>query len=162
MGGRLLNQSGRPVRDFWRERKKERSCNLFVRLHTSQMSISWRSRSRHANVVYPAISKAAEGFCHYFCLPLDPLRPRPRPKTTYWKIFISSTHWNDEDDLRSRWIPAVLDLVKCFGVEDVYLSVYESGSWDDSKGALRSLDKELGALGARRTVVLDETTHGDW
>ena len=51
--------------------------------------------------------------------------------------------------------------MKSIGVENIYLSVYESGSWDDSKGALRSLDKELDALGARRTIVLDEATHAD-
>lgn len=83
------------------------------------------------------------------------------PESTNQKIFISSTHWNNEAIIRSHWNSAVVDLVKRIGVENVYVSVYESGSWDDSKGALRILDRELDALGAQRTIILDETTHAD-
>ena len=85
----------------------------------------------------------------------------PIPQSTDQKIFISSTHWNNEAILRSHWNSAVLDLVKSIGAKDVYVSVYESGSWDNSKGALRTLDKELEALGARRTITLDKTTHAE-
>lgn len=80
---------------------------------------------------------------------------------TRQKIFIASTHWNNEIILREHWNNAVLDLVRFFGSENVFVSVYESGSWDDSKGALRLLDKELEKLGAPRTIVLDDTTHTD-
>lgn len=77
------------------------------------------------------------------------------------KVYIASIHWNNEAILRSHWIPAVLDLVQEIGRENVYISVQESGSWDDSKGALRELDNKLGALGVRRRIVLDSTTHAD-
>ncbi|EXJ93027.1 hypothetical protein A1O3_01583 [Capronia epimyces CBS 606.96] len=77
------------------------------------------------------------------------------------KIFIASIHWNNEAVLRGYWNTAVLALAKQFGVENVYISVYESGSWDDSKGALRELDQQLDKLGVNRTVVLDKTTHQD-
>ncbi len=85
----------------------------------------------------------------------------PTPDPPRQKIFIASTHWNNEVAIRSYWNWALLDLVKYFGVEDVYVSIYESGSWDDSKGALRVLDKELDRLGVRRTIILDPTTHAD-
>jgi Cryptococcal mannosyltransferase 1 len=85
----------------------------------------------------------------------------PVQQSTNQKIFISSTHWNNEAILQSHWNSAVLDLVRSVGVENVYVSVYESGSWDDSKGALRVLDQELDAIGAQRTIILDETTHAD-
>lgn len=55
----------------------------------------------------------------------------------------------------------MLELVDYFGVENVYVSVYESGSWDDSKDALRVLDNDLELKGVRRTVRLSETTHAD-
>jgi hypothetical protein len=77
------------------------------------------------------------------------------------RIFIASTHWNNEAIIRSHWNSAILELVKEIGVEDIYISIYESGSWDDSKGALRELDHELEKLGVSKTVILDETTHID-
>lgn len=54
-----------------------------------------------------------------------------------------------------------MDLAKHVGPNNIYVSVYESGSWDDSKGALRLLDRRLEELGVQRTIVLDETTHVD-
>jgi Cryptococcal mannosyltransferase 1 len=86
--------------------------------------------------------------------------PTPRPKHQQ-KIFIASTHWNNEAIIRSHWTAAVLDLVRAIGVDHVYVSVYESGSWDNSKDALRILDAELGAIGVQRTIILDETTHAE-
>jgi hypothetical protein len=89
----------------------------------------------------------------------------PTPPTTPvnggQKVFIASIHWNNEKILRSHWIPALLDLVSHLGEKNVYVSVQESGSWDDSKGALRELDAALGEKGVRRRIVLDETTHAD-
>jgi len=77
------------------------------------------------------------------------------------KIFIASIHWNNEKILRSHWVSGVLGLVEHFGKDNVYVSVQESGSWDDSKGALRELDQSLELAGVRRRIVLDETTHAD-
>ncbi|CAK3863263.1 Hypothetical predicted protein [Lecanosticta acicola] len=77
------------------------------------------------------------------------------------KIFITSIHWNNEAILRSHWNDAVVTLVKEIGKENVYVSLQESGSFDDSKGALRDLDARLDELGVSRTILLDETTHLD-
>jgi hypothetical protein len=77
------------------------------------------------------------------------------------KIFIATTHWNTEAVLRSHWNNAIEALVITLGPENVYVSIYESGSWDNTKGALRLLDQKLGALGVERTIILNETTHRD-
>lgn len=77
------------------------------------------------------------------------------------RVFIASLHWNNEDILRSEWNKGVLDLVKTLGAENVFVSVYESGSWDDSKGALRELDQALEKTGVGKKIVLDEETHKD-
>lgn len=77
------------------------------------------------------------------------------------KIYIASLHWNNEDVLRSHWNDAVVKLVEALGPDNVYISVYESGSWDDSKGALRLLDERLAKTGVRKTITLDPTTHKD-
>ena len=53
----------------------------------------------------------------------------------------------------------MLNLVHYFGASNVYISIYESGSWDNSKGALRELDTELAKLDVPRTITLDEKTH---
>lgn len=53
----------------------------------------------------------------------------------------------------------MVDLAKHFGPENIYISIYESGSWDNSKGALRELDRQLEDLEVQRTIVLDETSH---
>jgi hypothetical protein len=77
------------------------------------------------------------------------------------RIFIASIHWNNEFIIRSHWSAAVLDLVRHFGPENVYVSIIESGSWDDSKVALRELDAQLEGLGVQRSVELLDTTHKD-
>ena len=77
------------------------------------------------------------------------------------KVFISALHWNNEPILRSHWNAAVVELVKSLGPANVFISIHESGSWDDTKGALRELDFQLGVLGVSRMIILDNTTHAD-
>ncbi|TGO81305.1 hypothetical protein BPOR_1216g00010 [Botrytis porri] len=77
------------------------------------------------------------------------------------RIFIASMHWNNELILRSHWSAALLDLVGYFGVDNVYISIVESGSWDNTKGALMDLDVELGKLGVERSIELLNITHKD-
>lgn len=77
------------------------------------------------------------------------------------KIYIASIHWTNEVILRTHWIKAVIELAKDIGSENVFVSIQESGSLDDSKGALRMLDLELEAAGIQRRIILDPTTHLD-
>jgi hypothetical protein len=55
----------------------------------------------------------------------------------------------------------MLDLVRYFGADNVYISIIESGSWDDTKGSLRDLDVELEKLGEERSIEMLESTHKD-
>jgi len=77
------------------------------------------------------------------------------------RVYIASLHWNNEYILRSHWNNAVVALAEVLGPENVFITVYESGSWDNSKGALRELDSQLDKLGVPRNITLDETTHLD-
>jgi hypothetical protein len=77
------------------------------------------------------------------------------------RVYIASLHWNNEEILRSDWNKGVVELVRALGPDNVFVSVYESGSWDNSKGALRELDRELEKTGVRKKIVLDETTHAE-
>jgi hypothetical protein len=73
------------------------------------------------------------------------------------KIFIASIHRNSERILRSHWNEAVVNLTKHLGIQNVFVSVHESGSQDDTKGALRDLDFELKELGVHRSIELDKS-----
>lgn len=84
--------------------------------------------------------------------------PAPPPPT---RLFIAALHWNNEPILRSHWNDAVVEVAKAFGPENVFVSVYESGSWDNSKGALSELDRRLGDMGVQKRIILDKTTHKD-
>ena len=77
------------------------------------------------------------------------------------KIYVAAIHWNSESILRSHWTDAVLRLVDTFGRENVFVSIYESGSWDKSKDALKFLDSQLSKLNVSRSIILDEKTHAD-
>ena len=77
------------------------------------------------------------------------------------KIYITSIHWNNEIILKSHWVNAVLNLALEIGPDNVFVSVHESGSWDDSKGALRVLDAELEAAGIRRNRLGVDSAKAD-
>jgi hypothetical protein len=75
------------------------------------------------------------------------------------KLYIASIHWNSATLLSAHWIPALLSLVKQYGASNLYISIFESGSWDETKSLLRSLDSQLEGLGVERRIVLEEKTH---
>jgi hypothetical protein len=84
--------------------------------------------------------------------------PPPRNKK---RIYIAAQHWNDARLLREHWNAALVALVQELGVENVFVSIYESGSYDISKEVLRELDAQLEGLGVRKEIVLDEVSHAD-
>lgn len=55
----------------------------------------------------------------------------------------------------------MLDLTKLFKPEKVFVSVYESGSWDNSKDELRRLRGELQRQGIPHRVDISDVTHQD-
>lgn len=97
---------------------------------------------------------------------LNSLHPPVRvTKSSPWaeteRVFIASTHWNNEAVLRSHWNNALLDLIRHIGPQNVFVSILEGGSWDKSKDALSELDTELERMQVPRSVILDTTTHKD-
>lgn len=83
------------------------------------------------------------------------------PPAPHERIYIASMHFNNGKILKSHWNDAVLNLTDVFGPENVFVSIYESGSWDDSKELLQGLDKELEQRGVPHTVDISDVTHHD-
>ena len=82
--------------------------------------------------------------------------PTPTPS-----IYIASIFWNSAAILHSNWSDAVLDLAEKLGTAKIYISIYESGSWDESKQVLKQLENVLVTRAIRHRIILDETTHQD-
>ena len=76
-------------------------------------------------------------------------------------IFIASTHWNTEKILRNNWNSQIIQLTEYLEPSNVFVSIYENGSWDNSKGALGELSEALQTLGVRHKIVLDPSTHSN-
>lgn len=89
---------------------------------------------------------------------VDPdLHNRPRAE----KIYIASNFWNSEVALRNYWMDAVMRLAEHLGPDNIFISAVESGSYDNTKDALRSLAGDLSKFGVPGNVVLDENSHAD-
>ncbi|KAF2847800.1 glycosyltransferase family 69 protein [Plenodomus tracheiphilus IPT5] len=93
---------------------------------------------------------------------IEPVNP---PTSTYNLVHTPPTllhshyHWNNGKILRLHWNRALVDLVRHLGPQNVFVAVLESGSWDDSKEALRELDHNLAQYGVERWIELQEITH---
>ncbi|OAQ97990.1 hypothetical protein LLEC1_03544 [Akanthomyces lecanii] len=77
------------------------------------------------------------------------------------RVYIAGMHFNNGDILKKHWNNAVLELTELFGPDNVFVSVYESGSWDDSKEILRDLDHQLESRGVPHRVEVSDVTHAD-
>lgn len=76
-------------------------------------------------------------------------------------VYIASALWNAGALLEADWVPTLLNVVetlKSQGVQ-VYVSIYESGSWDGTKDALRRLDSQLEIQEVARTIKLEDISH---
>lgn len=91
---------------------------------------------------------------------LNKEHPEP-PELGDEKIFIASIHWNTGLIVWTHWLAAVLDVAKEIGKDKVFVSIQESGSWDDTKGGLRLLESMLKADEIPNKLILDPTTHAD-
>ncbi|KKA29412.1 hypothetical protein TD95_004069 [Thielaviopsis punctulata] len=77
------------------------------------------------------------------------------------RIYVASMHWNDAPIVRNHWNKAVLNLAEALGPKNIFVSVYESGSWDDTKAALTELDVKLEQMGVPRNITRSNVTHKD-
>lgn len=82
--------------------------------------------------------------------------PTPTPS-----VYIASIFWNSAYILHTSWNSAILDLADKLGAANIYISIYESGSWDESKQVLRQLQDVLITRGIPHRIILDETSHED-
>ncbi|KAF2030340.1 hypothetical protein EK21DRAFT_100554 [Setomelanomma holmii] len=85
----------------------------------------------------------------------------PSPSKNSRRIYIAAQHWNNARILRSHWNAALYDLVQELGVGNIFVSIYESGSYDDTKDALRELDTALDGLQVKRSIMLSDISHAD-
>ncbi|KAI2793731.1 hypothetical protein POX_a00315 [Penicillium oxalicum] len=83
-----------------------------------------------------------------------------RPHRTE-RIYIAMVNWNNEYILRSHLSKAITELSWKLGPENIYISIYESGSYDNTKGALVELDAELEQLKVPRNITLSYVSHAD-
>lgn len=77
------------------------------------------------------------------------------------KLFIAAQFWTSEAVLAEFWLQKFLGLVQTLGPENIYVSIIESGSFDNSADAIRWLDGKLGEMGVEKTIVIDPTSHDD-
>ncbi|KAK0103309.1 hypothetical protein ONS95_005339 [Cadophora gregata] len=70
------------------------------------------------------------------------------------KIFIASMFRNSEYMLRLYYNDRLIDLIQHLGPQNVFVSIIESGSQEDTKGALKELKGKLDALGVTHKISL--------
>lgn len=87
--------------------------------------------------------------------------PGAGPSRPHERVYIASMHFNNGDVLRNHWNDAVVRLTEAFGPSNVFVSIYESGSWDDSKEVLRDLAAELERRNVPHRVDISDVTHHD-
>ncbi|CAO1596819.1 hypothetical protein XANCAGTX0491_000649 [Xanthoria calcicola] len=76
-------------------------------------------------------------------------------------VYIASTQWNSGNLLQDHWIPSLLQIVKDLKAAniEVFVSIYENGSWDSTKSTLDQLRQTLGNLGIANRITLDDKSH---
>lgn len=76
------------------------------------------------------------------------------------RIYIAAQHYNSANILKEHWNEAFYNLVKELGVENVFVSVYESGGygWDDTQQLLRELEANLEVLQVKKQFELSNLT----
>ncbi|KAK1140659.1 hypothetical protein N8T08_009972 [Aspergillus melleus] len=112
----------------------------------------WRRlfRSLAVLVIVGSLWEALRVHQHVRSSPAIPLdQPSPRGR-----IYIASIQSNTEDILRRHWSHAVVELARTLGPENVFVSVWESGSEDETQDALQDLDRGLDRFGIPRNITL--------
>jgi hypothetical protein len=87
------------------------------------------------------------------------LQTSPPPPSTK-RIYIAAQHYNSARLLREHWNEALYNLVKELGIENVFVSIYESGSYDETQDALREEGSSTITFDARRGNRV--ATYGPW
>ncbi|PLB53605.1 putative polysaccharide export protein [Aspergillus steynii IBT 23096] len=104
-----------------------------------------------AGVVVAASLWEALGVHHQFRPSLDIPVDQPSPRG---RIYIASIQTNTEALLRRHWNHAVVELARTLGPDNVFVSVLESASEDDTQDTLQDLDHGLHRFGIARNITL--------
>ncbi|PKY46466.1 hypothetical protein RhiirA4_461329 [Rhizophagus irregularis] len=72
------------------------------------------------------------------------------------KIFIAANFYNNESIL-SNFSEQLLELIQILKQENVYVSIFENGSKDNTKFFLHTLQSTLNNIGVENTVITDDT-----
>ncbi|KAL8996568.1 MAG: hypothetical protein Q9169_003963 [Polycauliona sp. 2 TL-2023] len=101
----------------------------------------------HAQWTYPTLQKTATA----------------RDFKQIRSVYIASTQWNSGKLLQNHWIPSLLQVLKDLKAANVqvFVSIYENGSWDSTKSVLEELRPTLDALGIAHRIILDDKSHQD-
>ncbi|GBB97986.1 hypothetical protein RclHR1_03110018 [Rhizophagus clarus] len=84
------------------------------------------------------------------------LPPNDVSQLSQRKIFIAANFYNNEDIL-SNFNEQLLELVQILGTENVYISIFENGSKDNTKLFLQILQSTLDAMDVANTIIIDDT-----
>ncbi|KAL2070913.1 hypothetical protein VTL71DRAFT_13939 [Oculimacula yallundae] len=68
------------------------------------------------------------------------------------KIFIASMFRNSEYMLKMYWNGRLINLIQHLGPQNVFVSIVESGSQENTKGALKELEEKLNVLGVKHKI----------
>ncbi|KAF7794860.1 hypothetical protein EIP86_006002 [Pleurotus ostreatoroseus] len=75
------------------------------------------------------------------------------------KIFFAAAFYNNQDIL-PYWTDTLLDVIAYLGSNNVYVSIVENNSGDNTPELLRTLDTKLAKLNVRRRILIqDDTIH---
>jgi hypothetical protein len=72
------------------------------------------------------------------------------------KVFIAALIADCAPLLRAHWIPATLTLIDKLGPRNVYVSILENDSLDDTRDVLRDFEYTLSEKGVRHTFLFEE------
>jgi hypothetical protein len=73
------------------------------------------------------------------------------------RVFVASMLANCAPLLRSHWIPSLLGLIDRLGPENVYVSILENGSVDDTRLLLQGLRSNLSVRGVPSSFRFEES-----
>ena len=134
-------------------------------------------RSRHGRILNLALAALAALFFldvltllkHYRIFSQNLLTHIHTDRTTLpapvrdQKIFIATQVWTNAEVVYYRWGDALMDMIEALGPDNVFLSIYESGSLDNTKDMLHYLEWQMWERfpTLRKDITMENTTHED-
>jgi hypothetical protein len=77
------------------------------------------------------------------------------------KIYIQAQFWTSAVSLYNGWSDTLLQLCQILGPDNVFVSIVESGSLDNTKEFLQYLEYKLGEADVERSIQMSNWSHAD-